>query len=118
MLYLAQFEYVEPGPLYPPEKVVDMVANAITASLDQVAELERAGKIRAAGVLAGSKGSAMIVDADDHGDLSRVLQSLPFWSIMRVAVTPLQSFSERASQEKQAVEFLRSPEGEQFRNAW
>lgn len=118
MLYLVQFEYVEPGPTYPPESVVKMVSNTITASLDQVEELQRAGKIQAAGVYAGSKGSAMIVEADDHGDLSRTLQSLPFWSIMRVEVTPLQSFAERASQEKQAVEFFNSPAGQPFRDAW
>jgi muconolactone delta-isomerase len=118
MLYLVQFEYPEPGPVHPPSKVVDMVERAIAPSLDAVVELEKEGKIRAAGVVAGAKSSAMIVDVADHNELSGLLQSLPFWSIMKVTVTPLQSFAERANQEKRAVEFLRSPAAEGIMSAW
>lgn len=118
MLYLVQFEYVEPGPLYSPTQVTNMVENAIGPSLEAVTGLEKAGTIKAAGVVAGSKGSAMIVDVADHDELSNVLQSLPFWSIMKVNVTPLQSFAERSAQEKRAVAFLKSPQAEKLRSAW
>src|SRR5690349_319057 len=107
MLYLVTFEYVEPGPVHPPDKVVHMVENAIVPSLDMIVELEKAGKIKAAGVIAGTKGSVMILDVADNNELSRTVQSLPFWSFMKVRVTPLQSFNERSTQEKGAVRHLR-----------
>ena len=118
MLYLTQFEYVEPGPVFSPEQVTNMVENAIASSLDAVVRYQEEGKILAAGVIAGSKGSAMILDVADNNELSTTLQSLPFWSIMKVKVTPLQAFSERAEQEKAAVAYLKSPAGESFKRAW
>jgi hypothetical protein len=118
MLYLAQFEYVEPGPTYSPTQVTNMVENAVVASLEAVTQYEKEGKVRAGGVIAGSKGSALIVDVADHNELSSLLQSLAFWSIMKVRVTPLQSFTERFDQEKGAVEFLKSEAGVAFQSAW
>ena len=118
MLYLVQFEYVEPGPTYSPRQVTNMVEKAIAPSLDAVTRYEADGKIRAAGVLAGSKSSAMIVDVADNNELSQLLQSLPFWSFMKVEVAPLQSFAERAAQEKGAVEFLKSEAGQALQDAW
>ena len=119
MLYLVQFEYPEPGPLYPPERVTNMVERSIAPSLEAIAQMEKEGRVRGAGVVAGSKSSAMIIDASDNNELSSILQSLPFWSFMKVHVTPLQSFPERAQQEKQAAEFLRSDRGaEMMSEAW
>lgn len=118
VLFLVTFEYVEVGPSYPPARMVDMVERTIVPSLEAVVELERAGTIRAAGVIAGSKGSAMIVDVADNNELSRVIQGLPFWSIMKVTTTPLQSFAERAEQEGRAVQYLRSPAARGFEEAW
>ena len=118
MLFLVNFEYIEPGPAHPPEKVVHMVEHAIIPSLDMVVQLEKAGKIRAAGVVAGSKASAMILDVADNNELSRTLQSLPFWSFMKVQITPLQSFVDRAAQEKGAVKFLRDMEQKGTLNMW
>jgi muconolactone delta-isomerase len=118
MLYLAQFEYIEPGPTYSPKQVINLVENTIVPSLDLVVRYEQEGKVKAAGVVAGSKGSAMILDVKDHSELSSVLQSLPFWSVMRVTVTALQPFGERLEQEKGAVQFLKSPAAEALQNAW
>jgi muconolactone delta-isomerase len=118
MLYLVQFEYVEPGPTYSPKQVTNLVENTIVPSLGLVVRYEQEGKIKAAGVVAGSKGSALILDVKDHSELSAVIQSLPFWSLMRVTVTPLQPFAERLEQEKAAVQFLKSPAGEALQNAW
>jgi len=111
MLYLATFEYVEPGPLYSPDKVVNMVDKAIGDSLTLVQKLEGLGVIKAAGVFAGMKGSAMILDVPGHVELSQTLQSLPFWSIMKVCVTPLQPFAERHGQEMAAVAGLKGLQG-------
>src|SRR5947207_112955 len=105
MLYLVQFEYVEPGPVYPPNQVTKMVERTILPSLEAVARYQEEGKILAAGVYAGSKGSAMILDVADHDELSTVIQSIPFWSIMKVRVTPLQPFTARREQEGRAVAF-------------
>jgi muconolactone delta-isomerase len=95
-----------------------MVENAIVPSLDMVVQLEKAGKIKAAGVIAGSKGSAMILDVADNNELSQTIQSLPFWSFMKVHITPLQSFADRAAQEKRAVSYLRDLEKKGALNMW
>jgi len=118
MLFLVTFEYIEPGPSHPPDKVLHMVENAIVPSLDMVTQLEKAGKVRAAGVIAGSKGSAMILDVADHNELSQTVQGLPFWSLMKVHITPLQSFADRAKQEKGAVQFLKGMQKEGRLNMW
>jgi muconolactone delta-isomerase len=118
MLFLVQFEYVEPGPTYSPRQVTNMVENTILPSIEAVVRYEEEGKIRAAGIVAGSKASAMIVDVSDNDELSTVVQSLPFWSIMRVRVTPLQAFSSRLEQERNAVAFLKSPAAESLQSAW
>lgn len=118
MLFLVTFEYIEPGPSHPPDKVLHMVEHAIVPSLDAVVQMEKAGKIKAAGVIAGSKGSAMILDVADNNELSQTLQSLPFWSFMKVNVTALQSFADRAAQEKGAVKFLRGLEKQGALNMW
>jgi muconolactone delta-isomerase len=118
MLFLVTFEYVEPGPTYPPDKVTDMVENAIVPSLEMVAQLEKAGKIKAAGVIAGTKGSVMILDVADNNELSQTVQSFPFWSLMKVRITPLQKFTERAAQEKRAVKYLRDLEKKGALNLW
>jgi muconolactone delta-isomerase len=118
MLYLVQFEYVEPGPMYAPRDVVNMVEKTIVPSLEAVVRYQKEGKIQAAGVIAGSKSSAMIVDVADNDELSTLVQSLPFWSIMKVHITPLQSFAAREQQEKGAVAFLKSADAEPLLEAW
>lgn len=118
MLFLVTFEYVEPGPTHPPDKVTHMVENAIVPSLDMVTHLEKAGKIKAAGVVAGSKGSVMILDVADNNELSQTVQSFPFWSFMKVHITPLQSFTDRSAQEKRAVTYLRGLQQKGALNMW
>jgi hypothetical protein len=108
-LYLVTFEYVEVGPLYGMDNVVKMVDKGISMSLDAVVQLAKQpnSPFKAGGVFAGSKGSAMILEVSGHKELSETIQSFPFWSIMKVRVTPLQSFEERSQQEKTAVGFLK-----------
>jgi muconolactone delta-isomerase len=106
-LFLVNIEYPEPGPQYPFEAVVRMVEGSILPSLQAIAKLEQEGKIRGGGVLAGTKSSALIIEAASHQELSLTLQGLPFWSFMKIHVTPLQSFAERAGQEAAAVRFMK-----------
>jgi muconolactone delta-isomerase len=70
------------------------------------AELEEAGTFMAGGVFAGSRASAVIVEAGSHEELSRLLQSLPFWSLMKMNITPIQSFADRAEQESKAADIF------------
>jgi len=104
MLYMVTFEYVETGPLYPPDKIPKLVDKGIGMSLDAVVALSKQqnSPFKAGGVFAGSKSSVMILDVSGHKELSETIQSFPFWSIMTVRVVPLQSFDERQQQEKAA----------------
>lgn len=99
MLYLVTWEYVETGPALPAEKVSGMLRGAILPSLAMLSEMEGKGKLRG-GVRAGERGSAMILEASSNDDVSAVLHSLPFYSLMKFTVVPLQSFASRLKEEE------------------
>jgi muconolactone delta-isomerase len=107
MLYFVTWEYVETGTLLPSAQVAPLLEQAIVPSLQMCADMEKRGKFLAGGVFAGSRASAVIVEEDSHDELSQLLQSLPFWSLMKMNVTPLQKFEDRAAQERRALDYFK-----------
>ena len=106
MLYLVTWEYIESGIPVPMPQLPGLLRGAVVPSLHACAELEKKKKIRAGGVFAGARASAVILDADSNEELSRILQGLPFWSMMKFQVTPLQAFEDRAKQESAAADMI------------
>ena len=106
MLYLVTWEYIESGIPVPMQQLPSLLRGAIVPSLQMCAELEKKRKIRGGGVFAGARASAIVLDADSNEEASRLLQSLPFWSLMKFNVTPLQAFEDRAKQEAAAADML------------
>lgn len=103
--YLVTWEYVE-NPNLGGERVPRLLQGAVIPSLGILAELEKKGTVLGGGVAIGARHSAVIMQASSNEELSRILQSLPFWSLMTFDITPLQSFADRAEQESQSAKIL------------
>ena len=106
-LYLVTGDYVEPGPLLPPQQVVQMVESAVLPSFEAMDALVKQKKILAGGLVSGARSGAFIVEAASNIEVSRILMELPFWGIVKWNVTPLESFSERHTEEKKSIERLK-----------
>ncbi len=57
-------------------------------------------------VRAGARAGAFILDAESHDEANQILQSLPAWGIVKMQLTPLQSFETRREQDQQVLERL------------
>lgn len=107
MRYLVTMESIETG-LLPPQQMAQLLERAIIPSLEALARLEAERKILAGGGFAGARAGVAIIEAESNEELSRTLSSLPFWGLMKVEVTPLQTFEEKAAEARQNLERLRA----------
>ena len=105
MKYLVQGEYVEPGPLMPQEQVMKMIEGVVIPSLDMLARWEEEGKITG-GLAVGARRGVFVMEASSHEEVDKMLQSLPFWGLLKWEVTALHSFKGRANQEREAVKAM------------
>lgn len=109
MRYLVTMEPVEEAiPRGVPQEFVRYGEQVVLPSEEACAKLEAEKKILAGGVVAGARGAAFIVEAASNEELSRLLMSLPWWGFMKVDVTPLEGFEERAAQVRQLLERLKA----------
>src|SRR5579864_4546454 len=106
--YLVTGEYVDPGPLLPPEQLVQMVEQMVLPSFEALAKLQDQKKVLGGGIVAGARAGAFIVDVSSNSELNSLLQELPFWGLVKWTSTPLQTFRERAIDEKKAVERIKA----------
>lgn len=106
--YLVTGEYVDPGPLLPPQQLVQLLEQMVLPSFEALAKLEEQKKILGGGLVAGARAGAFIVDVGSNSELNRLLQELPFWGIVKWTSTPLQSFRERATDEKNAIDRIKA----------
>ena len=103
MRYLVTGTYVEPGPLLPPQQVVQMLEQVVIPSLESMAALEKEKRIVAGGVLTGAREGVLIIEASSHEEVTRTLMNLPFWGLLKWQVTPIESFEFRAKLEREGV---------------
>jgi hypothetical protein len=61
-MYLVTGEYVDPGPLLPPQQVVKMLEQLVIPSFDALSKLEKEKKILGGGIIAGARAAAFIVN--------------------------------------------------------
>jgi hypothetical protein len=106
--YMVTGEYVDPGPLLPPQQVVQMIENLVLPSFEALAKLEEQKKIIGGGIVAGARAGAFVVDVANNSELNQLLQELPFWGVVKWTATPLQTFRERAADEKKAIDRLKA----------
>ena len=77
-----------------------VLANIILPSFDQLIKLEKGRKILAGGLPVGERAFVFILEAASNEEVDQVLRNIPMWGSLDWEVTPLQSFSGRASQER------------------
>ena len=81
------------------EEMAQLLENVVIPSLDQLARLEKEGKVTG-GLPVGQRAFVFIVEASSNEELDQMLRSLPIWGGMEWKVIPLQSFSGREGMEK------------------
>jgi len=104
MQYLVTGEYVEPGPLLPPDQVATMIRQAILPSHDALTNLKAEGKLIAGGYSVGERAGAFIFEVDSNEELDSLLQGLPYWGLIKFRVTPLQEVEGRRERDRQQAE--------------
>jgi muconolactone delta-isomerase len=104
MQYLVTMNFVEPGPLLPPEQMVGMMRSAILPTLETLERLDSEGKILGGGHPVGERAVAFIVEAESNDELDVLLHELPAWGVLKTAVTPLRHFGDRLETERQFTE--------------
>ena len=104
MRYFVKGEFIDTGAGLPPEQLASVVENVVVPSLESVARLEEEGKILISGVFSGERAGMFVVDVKSSDELTRLLQSLPFWALIKWDVKPLDSFSDRSQLERQFAE--------------
>lgn len=91
-----------------PEEVAGVLEQGILPLFDQLMELQADKKIVAGGLPLGSRTLYLIVEADSHDEVDRMLRDLPAWGVFSWKVTPLQSIRERADMERENLESIKS----------
>lgn len=104
MQYLVTGEFVDPGPLLPPDQFVGMMHQAILPSHDVVTNLMSEGKIVAGGYAVGERAGAFIFDVESNEELDALLQNLPYWGLLKIKATPLETVEGRSERDRQLTE--------------
>lgn len=90
-----------------PEEVVEILEAAILPTFEHLTSLEANGRIRAGGLPVADRAFVFIVEASSNDEVDRLVRDIPAWGALDWTVTPLQSFSGRASKERDVLERLR-----------
>ena len=104
MQYLVTGEFVDPGPLLPPDQFVGMMRQMVLPSHDVVKNLMSEGKIIAGGYAVGERAAAFIFEAESNAELDALLQSIPYWGLIKIKVTPLEEVEGRQERDRQQVD--------------
>ena len=104
MQYLVTGEFIDPGPLLPPDQLAGMGRQMILPSHDVLMNLKAEGKLLAGGYAVGERAGAFIFEVDSNEELDSLLQGLPHWGLVKMKVTPLQDIEGRRERDRQQVE--------------
>jgi len=86
-----------------PEEAVEVLEESVLPSFKELVRLEKTNKIKAGGLPVGDRSLVFILEAKSNDEADKVLRGLPIWGSLEWEVTPLQTFSGRARQERQAL---------------
>jgi len=113
MRYLVTVDHADTAAPLSSQQTLQLIEQAVIPTLDACAQLESEHKMLAGGVMARTGSAILIVEAASNEELNRLVQRLPAWGALNVSVTPLQSFAERADQDRQALERRNASSGQQ-----
>ena len=106
MKYLVIGEFIDPGPMMAPPQFAQMLEHSILPSLDMLAKWEADKKIMG-GVYVGARKGVFVVEAESNEEVDKMIQSLPFWGLLKWNVSALNTFAARSAQEKTMVEKMK-----------
>lgn len=89
-----------------PEEAAAVLENGILPLFDALAELKKQKKIVTGGLPVGSRTLILVVEADSHDEVDRMLRDLPAWGVFAWKVVPLQSLAGRAEMERDILKTL------------
>jgi hypothetical protein len=102
MRFLVTGEYVEVGSSVDLGRQRELLERVILPSWNMLIEWEQAGRV-SGGVFVGDRSVALLLEASSHEEAGELLASLPFWSLMKWMVRPLQTIRSVADSEQKAV---------------
>ena len=91
-----------------PKELVGYIEQSVVPSLEAMANMENDKIITGGGIYSGGRVGVAVMEAKSNEELSRYLQSLPFWGNMKWTITPLESYSERLEQTRGMVDKIKS----------
>ncbi len=106
-LYMVSGEFIDPGPMLQPQQLAPMLEKMILPSLEIIAKWEEEGKILGGGLPMGDRAGVFIIKAGSNTEVDNLLQSLPFWGLLKWKVTPLVSYKDRVIQTRKNLEELK-----------
>jgi hypothetical protein len=89
------------------EEAVSVLEEIILPSFDKLIWLEKKKRILAGGLPVGDRAFVFIAEAASNEELDKLLRELPMWGSLDWEVTPLQTFSGRADQEREIIRKLK-----------
>ncbi len=87
------------------------MSNRIYTSIEAAVKLEEEKKVIAGGVLVGKRTGVVIVEVDSNEELDRLLTSLPFWGLMKIEVSPMQTFKEAVTRTRESLKQIKEAAG-------
>jgi len=104
MQYLVTMDFIDPGPLLPPQQFLQMARTAVLPGHEVIIKLKSEGKVLAGGFPLGERAVAFMIEPDSPKELDSLLQGMPYWGIVKTKVTPLQDWEARHDQDRQGTE--------------
>lgn len=103
MQFLVSIGLEDNGGSLDPQHSLGMITRFVLPSIEALVKHVETGTV-VGGPVAGSVRFIFIAEAESSMALEALLTSLPFWSVMRVEVTPLVEFKGRAAYIKGRLE--------------
>lgn len=89
------------------EEAIEVLKEIILPSFDHLIALEKKKIILAGGLPVGDRAFVFIAEASSNEELDEMLRKLPMWGSLDWEVSPLQTFSGRAAQERSIIKKLK-----------
>lgn len=93
-----------------PEEIEHLLEYLVLPTFEAFSQLEAEKKILAGGLPVGERAFIFIVEAASNSEIDILLRRLPAWGILEWTVTPLQSFEERAAEDRAFLDRLKKTE--------
>lgn len=89
------------------EETVSVLEKGILPTFDMLEKLEKEKKIISGGLPVAERTFIFILEASSNEEVDQLIRKIPAWGVIDWKVTPLQSFSGRAMQERAVLAELK-----------